>query len=151
MSEAVIVVDVVSPDFLEARDATLQARRGAEDLWEGLARIIRCQGWKALSYSSFRQWAHAELDMSLQAADLYLKKTNTLLELQQVWSLPLNELAGSVSLRNGFRRTTSKTPVAATFATACRKALATPFLTSPDEFNAARILQHELTRLLGES
>ena len=150
MTDVALIPEVLPANYAEAREATIQARQGAEMLWEGLARIVRCEGWRALSYKSFRQWAHAELDMSLQSADLYLRKTNTIMQLQEAWGTPLAEIASGVALRNGYRTKHVTTPAARSMQAATRKLMATSLLTTPDERNAAVLLRAELTRLIGD-
>lgn len=140
--------DVITPDVVEARLATAQARRGAEDLWEGLARLVKCRGWLALGYPTFRAWAVAELNLSGSNAHAYLKKTTILLEMAQATGMSPGQLEHKVPVRAMKHSYTS--PVTRTLRTAANRLAVTPILANPDEHAAAIAVRGHLNRLLGD-
>lgn len=148
----VTAIEVLSPDEAEARAAVAQIRSGLSNLWEGLARIVAIEGWKALGYNSFRRWAADELGYSLSLADKHLRKTRKLIALSQVLNQTIAELEPRMSLNSVTRRPkVNVNPVAEALRQSTRKLLAIPHLTNPDERNAAIELRNHLNRLLGPS
>ena len=146
-----VTPEVVEPiTEAEARAATDMARRGAEDLWNGLARIVQTRGWVALGYPSFRQWAATELDLKHTEADRYLKKTGMLIEMAQETGMAPAALASRVPLRSMNRKPSKETALTRSMRSHVRKLAATPILTTPDERAAARELRDHLTRLIGD-
>lgn len=142
-------VQIVNSPEVEATEALQLIRTGLGSLWEGLARMVACEGWRTLGYTSFRRWASDELHLSLQSADLYLKKTRRLMSLSDVMKKTVGELEQSVALRNvRARRPTS--PAYTSMRTSVNRLRTIPALTDPKERRAATELREHLNRLLEE-
>jgi len=137
---------VTDADRREAEAASEQAKSGAANLWEGLARLVACNGWFALGYRSFRTWAHEELGTTLGQADLQLRKTRVLMALAEETGLPVAQLEERVPIRKVNRK--PKPPVLTAMKAASAKLAAVPILSNPDEINAAHALRDHLNRLL---
>lgn len=138
--------EIVSPDLVEALAAQDMVRRGLDNIYEGLARFVAVTGWRLVGYDSFRQWAHAELAMSLRMADLHLAKTKRLVELSSMLGKTVAELAPTVTLRS--MKAQVRSPLASQMRSACRKLASVPALTDPGDRAAATRLRDALNRLL---
>lgn len=148
--EHVTKVEIVGTPEQETAAAVKLIKDGLDSLWEGLARFVTVEGWKVLGYTSFRRWAADEMAMSLGRADLHLRKTKRLLEMSQAMNKTIAELAPTVSIRSGHRKTV-RSPIAAAMKTSSRKLSVIPALTDPHERSAATELRNHLNRLLGET
>lgn len=140
-------VQLVNSPEVEATEALHLIRTGLDSLWEGLARMVACEGWRVLGYTSFRRWASDELHLSLQSADLYLKKTRKLMTMSEVMKKTVGELEQSVSLRN-VRARQRPSPAYTSMRTSANRLRTMPALTDPKERRAATELREHLNRLL---
>jgi hypothetical protein len=139
--------EVVQATVEQAQAATDMARQGAEALWEGLAQLVKIQGWAVLGYADFRSWARAELDLSKSTADKYLRKTNKLIELAEETGMAVGKLQKRIPVRSVSSRKPAS-PVLASMRAAERRLRTIPILTSPDERTAAKALHDALGKLL---
>lgn len=140
--------EVVSPELTEALAAQQLVRDGLDNLYEGLARFVAVTGWRLVGFDSFRQWARQELAMSLEMADLHLKKTKHLMSMSNILGKTIAELAPTVSLRSMKKRAPAS-PTAVLMRRAANKLASVPVLTDPAEVAAAKRLRDALERLLG--